>query len=198
MITILKHLKISKPILKVNKYQRIILALLLPLITTFFLISCEKTEQTGQNENPTTMANEILEKIDVSRGICVILGDRKCELSKELVMLSELVLYVQLEKEMDVRMARIAADDAGFYGSRIYVEQDRGNKIHLADNIADPVTQIALIRLDETEGRGYGSQSAIRHAIRSHTILCRVVGNNTVIEGQLPLVENATANAKSG
>jgi len=104
-----------------------------------FMLTCGRGKDFKQHGDVTLTAIEILEKINVSRGICVVLGDKKCELSRKLVLLSELVLYVQHEQEMDVTKARIAADDAGLYGTRIYVEKGRSAKIHLADNIADAV-----------------------------------------------------------
>ncbi|MBN1348736.1 PQQ-binding-like beta-propeller repeat protein [candidate division KSB1 bacterium] len=84
-------------------------------------------------------ASDILERINVSRGIGVVLGDHKCKLSTELVSLSELVLYLQFDDDEDVHKARAAADDAGLFGTRIYVEKADPVQIHLADNLADAV-----------------------------------------------------------
>ena len=48
----------------------------------------------------------ILEKIGITRGICVVLGDNKCELALELARDSELLIYVQLRRAKDVEKAR--------------------------------------------------------------------------------------------
>ena len=64
-----------------------------------------------------------LDRIGVTRGICVVLGDTKCELALKLARQSELLIYVQLPQAEDVEAARKAADAAGFYGTRIFVER---------------------------------------------------------------------------
>ncbi len=38
----------------------------------------------------------VLSKIDVPRGICVVLGDSNCDLALDLARRSELLVYVQL------------------------------------------------------------------------------------------------------
>jgi outer membrane protein assembly factor BamB len=84
-----------------------------------------------------TEAAGLLGKLGVTRGICALPGDRGCDLALKLVRASELLLYVQLEHAADVEAARRRAMEAGFYGTRIYVEQGPANRLHLADNIAD-------------------------------------------------------------
>lgn len=79
----------------------------------------------------------LLRKLGVTRGICALPGDRGCDLALKLVRASELVVYVQLENAADVEAARRRAMEAGFYGTRIYVEQGPANHLHLADNVAD-------------------------------------------------------------
>src|SRR3990172_4565766 len=79
----------------------------------------------------------IVEKVGLTKGICVLPGDGECRLALELAGKTDLLLYVQLEQAKDVEAARRAADDAGLYGSRIFVEQGPLNRLHLADNIAD-------------------------------------------------------------
>jgi len=78
----------------------------------------------------------ILDKIGVSRGICVVLGDTKCELALKLARQSELLIYVQLPGSEDVEKARRAADAAGLYGTRIFVDKGALSKVHLADNLS--------------------------------------------------------------
>ncbi len=84
----------------------------------------------------------ILDRIDVTSGICVVLGDTKCELALKLARQSELLIYVQLPREKDVEAARKAVDAAGFYGTRIFVERGDLTKLHLADNIADALVSV--------------------------------------------------------
>jgi len=91
----------------------------------------------------------ILDKIGVTRGICVVLGDNKCELALELARDSELLIYVQLRRAKDVEKARRMVDEAGFYGTRIFVEKGPLSKLHIADNLADAV--IAVGRAPKAE-----------------------------------------------
>ena len=79
----------------------------------------------------------IVEKVGLAKGICILPGDGECRLALELAGKTDLLLYVQLEQAKDVEAARRAADAAGLYGSRIFVEQGSLSKLHLADNIAD-------------------------------------------------------------
>ena len=116
--------------------------LMATILMCIVILSCDDGNKVELKRDVTARANEILQKIDVSRGICVVLGDKKCEISKRLVMYSELVLYVQLDKDLDVKTARISADNAGLYGTRIYVDKGGLRKIHLADNVADAVVDV--------------------------------------------------------
>lgn len=86
--------------------------------------------------------NPILESIGVKRGICVLLGDPNCELALELARESELLIYIQLPQAEDVEKARKIADDAGLYGTRIFVDRGPLERLHLADNIADAVIAV--------------------------------------------------------
>jgi len=100
-------------------------------ITTFVLISgCEEKKETSTRDN-------LINRIGVSRGICVVLGDTTGNLAIDLAYRSELLIYSQLQKEEKVELARKAIDEAGFYGTRIYVEKGGLERVHLADNLAD-------------------------------------------------------------
>jgi len=92
-------------------------------------------------------AKMVIDKMNITRGICVVLGDKGCKLALDLVRNSELTIFVQLEDAVDMQSARQAVDDAGFYGTRIYVEQGKPTRIHLANNIAD-----ALVVLGDVSG----------------------------------------------
>ena len=79
----------------------------------------------------------LIRKIGVSRGICVVLGDEQCKLSLGLVRNSQLTVFVQVESAEGLRSACRAADAAGVYGRRIFVEKGSFARIGLADNVAD-------------------------------------------------------------
>ncbi len=87
-------------------------------------------------------ADLVLQQIGVSRGLCVVLGEPKCELALKLARETELLIYVQLPRAEDVETARRAADAAGFYGRRVYVDQGPLAKLHLADNLADALVAV--------------------------------------------------------
>ncbi len=84
----------------------------------------------------------ILEKIGITKGICVVLGDTKCETALELARRSDLLIYVQLPQAEEVQTARKLADKAGFYGTRIFIEKGQMTELHLADNLADAVVAL--------------------------------------------------------
>ena len=79
----------------------------------------------------------VLEKLQINRGICVVGDDAMCELALRLVKSSELLVYVHATVESQWLSACRAADEAGFYGTRIYVGFAPNGKIQLADNVAD-------------------------------------------------------------
>ncbi len=94
----------------------------------------------------TKQKEPILSRIGVTRGICCILGDAKCELALELARSSELLIYVQLPRAKDAEKAARAVDDAGLYGTRIFVEKGPLTKLHLANNMADAVVAVGSAR----------------------------------------------------
>jgi outer membrane protein assembly factor BamB len=87
-------------------------------------------------------AAPVLKQIGVTRGICALPGDAGAALALALARQSELTLYVQLPAAGEVAEARQKAAQAGFYGTRIYVEQGPLNLLFLADNIADAVVAV--------------------------------------------------------
>ncbi len=84
-------------------------------------------------------SRSILEGIGVTKGICVVLGDAEGELAVELARDSELLIYVQSPRAKEVEAIRKAADDAGFYGTRIFADKGPFKNLSLADNVADAV-----------------------------------------------------------
>jgi outer membrane protein assembly factor BamB len=96
---------------------------------------------------PAGQGGPLLDRIGVTRGICVVLGDAKCEHALELAKQSDLLIYVQLRHSQDLEEARRRVDEAGFYGTRIFVEQGPLTRIQLADNLVDVV--IVLFNIPE-------------------------------------------------
>ncbi|MHC4556904.1 MAG: outer membrane protein assembly factor BamB family protein [Planctomycetota bacterium] len=84
----------------------------------------------------------ILEKIGVTHGICIVLGDTNCELALQLARDSELLVYVQLPQAKDVESSRTIVDKAGLYGTHIFIEKGDLTRLHLSDNLADAVITV--------------------------------------------------------
>ncbi|MBM4155323.1 MAG: hypothetical protein FJ221_09895 [Lentisphaerae bacterium] len=81
--------------------------------------------------------NPVIPQLEVTRGICVVLGDARCDLALKLARKTELLVYMQLPDAAGAEGARRAVDEAGFYGSRVFVERGPLTKLLLADNVAD-------------------------------------------------------------
>ena len=84
----------------------------------------------------------LLGRLGITKGICVVLGDRRCERAVGLARASQLTLYVQVGNRADARIACEAADAAGLYGTRVFVAQGVPTRIGLADNYADAVVAV--------------------------------------------------------
>lgn len=78
-----------------------------------------------------------MDRLGVTRGICVVIGDRKCQTAIDLARRSELTLFVQVSTAEDFAAACKAAEAAGLLGRRIFVAQAAPARIGLADNAAD-------------------------------------------------------------
>ena len=81
-------------------------------------------------------------RIGVDRGFCVVLGDPAGELSLRLARATELMIYLQLPRSEDVEQARRAAERAGLYGRRIFIDRGPAAHLHLADNLADALVAL--------------------------------------------------------
>ena len=84
----------------------------------------------------------LLDRLGVTRGICVLLEDKECRLALEIVRGSDLTVFVQLARSEDAESARRAAEAAGVLGTRVYVDEGKPTRIHLADNAADAVVAL--------------------------------------------------------
>ncbi|MGE4551341.1 MAG: hypothetical protein AAEJ57_08115, partial [Opitutales bacterium] len=111
----------------------------LPLFCALVLATgiCSVTPSQAEVD-PLTKAQ--LGKLDVSRGICAILGFPKGKgpaYVLDFVRGSELTVYFQSPDTSELISLREAADEAGLLGRRIFVEKGGWAKIHLASNLAD-------------------------------------------------------------
>ena len=79
------------------------------------------------------------------RGVCVLLGDKDCQRAISVARENEWRIYVPLPTLEEVNAAARAADAAGLYGTRIFVEKQPPGRIGLADNVADIVLQVGDI-----------------------------------------------------
>ena len=90
-----------------------------------------------------------------TRGIGVVLEDKDCRQAIALARASDLLVYVQLSGASDTETARRAADAAGLLGTRIWVEQGKPSRIHLADDAADAL-------LAPADGAGVSREEILR------------------------------------
>ena len=109
--------------------RRLLLAVVVCLVPVLAPLVAAEAETPG--------AAEVIEKVGARRGICVVLGDKDGKLAVDLARRGELTVFVQLPDAAAVAAARRAADAAGFYGKRIFVDEGSGARVHLADNVAD-------------------------------------------------------------
>ncbi|MBN1293915.1 MAG: PQQ-binding-like beta-propeller repeat protein [Candidatus Latescibacteria bacterium] len=106
-------------------------------------------------KSPVLSTETIQKEIGISRGILALIGDVECRKAIEIAGNTELLIYMQFQNDRDVEAARLAADKAGLYGTRIFIDKGSMQKIHLADNVAD-----ALV------GMGEASKLARDEALR--------------------------------
>ena len=102
-------------------------------VTVLWVLSAGQFAVAAEQAAPDAIAG----RIGASRGICVVLGDEQCKLALALVRGYRLTVLVQVESAEGLRSACLAADAAGFYGTRIFVEKGPFSRIALADNVAD-------------------------------------------------------------
>jgi len=87
-------------------------------------------------------AADLLDKLELERGICVVVGESSYRLALRLARESELLVYVQLPDAEHVERARRAADAAGLDATRLQIDQGVSSQLHLASNVADAVIAI--------------------------------------------------------
>jgi len=84
-------------------------------------------------------AKQILSRLGIDRGICVLLDTAPGGLAAALAEQSKLTVYLQLPTEGAAEAARNQVDAAGLLGTRVYVEKGPWSRIHLAEGLADAV-----------------------------------------------------------
>jgi len=82
---------------------------------------------------------DVLEAVGYERGVCVVLGDSGGALAGELASASDLIIYIQEPDSKGWERACERVDEAGRYGTRIFVGNGPLARLHLADNVADVV-----------------------------------------------------------
>jgi len=83
--------------------------------------------------------NVLKHQVGVERGIVLIVGDNGGALAQQLSAHNELLYYVQLQTQRDVRNAREMLLKEGLLNRRIFVDAGPYARLHLADNLADAV-----------------------------------------------------------
>jgi len=100
---------------------------------------------------PVKADADLMQKLPVSRGICVVLGEGGCKTALSLARGSELTCFVQVADFADALAACKAADEAGLLGRRIFVGKGDLRRIHLGENVADAAIAAAGTAVEEAE-----------------------------------------------
>ena len=96
----------------------------------------------------------VVEAVGAGHGICVVVGEGACDLALELAKGTELLIYTQLSQSKDFESACRKVEEAGYYGSRIFVGEGV-QKLHLAGNVADVVVALG-------NGGGFSTEEMLR------------------------------------
>ncbi len=89
----------------------------------------------------TVSVPQAVEAVGARQGICVVVGDGACDFALDLARGSELLIYLQSSQAKDFEAACRKVEEAGYYGSRIFVGRD-AQKLHPASNLADVVVDL--------------------------------------------------------
>jgi outer membrane protein assembly factor BamB len=86
----------------------------------------------------TVSVTQVVQAVGAEQGICVVVGEGARDFALDLARGSELTVYLQGTRGGDFEAACHQVEQAGYYGSRVFVGRD-APRLHLADNIADVV-----------------------------------------------------------
>ena len=129
-------------------------------------------------------AQEVLAKVAVPKGVCVVLGLPQAgqpSFVTDLASGSEFLVYFQSPDGAEELAVRKAAQAAGLLGKRIFADRGSWRHIHLADNLA------GLIWLSpEAQQRGTAGRSAAGPAPRGQSAL-RPERSRQAVSGREPM-----------
>jgi outer membrane protein assembly factor BamB len=117
---------------------------------------CILTLVSGPALSRTVSVKDVTDAAGGNRGICVVLGQPTCDLALDLAGHSEFLIYTQLAAATDFESACRKVEEAGYYGSRIFLDKG-GQTLHLADNVVDVAVAV---------GAGDFSQAEILRVLR--------------------------------
>ncbi len=117
---------------------------------------------------PTTDTESLLQRVGVTKGICVVLGDPGATTALALADKTESTLYLQYTSAEEAEKARQAVDAKGLLGTRIYVEAGKA-MLYMGDNLADGViavgepgfTQAEMLRVLRPGGKALVKGTAV-------------------------------------
>ena len=121
-----------------DQESRRFVAVSIGLCTAFWCVATACGEQATDTRSEQ-YARQVLDRLELERGVCVLLDPSPAELAIALARQSRLTMYAQVPDEDSVERARRRIDRAGLLGTRIYVEKGCWSHVHLADNLADAV-----------------------------------------------------------
>ncbi|MCX8035530.1 MAG: PQQ-binding-like beta-propeller repeat protein [Candidatus Sumerlaeia bacterium] len=85
------------------------------------------------------LVGTLLEKAQIMRGLCAAVGISEAELPVTIARQSRLLVHALGADDASVDAARKAADAAGLYGTRIFIEKGKRGMLPYADNTIDLV-----------------------------------------------------------
>jgi len=103
------------------------------LLTTLVLVFLQPAFADGVS------VDRVIETLGADRGICVVLDDALCRNAIKVAQGSGFTVYTQMPDNEQCQQACRKVEDAGFYGSRIFVGQGDPGRIQMGDNLADAV-----------------------------------------------------------
>jgi outer membrane protein assembly factor BamB len=120
-------------------------------LTSYLVLAAALAALSAARAALAAEAADLAKRLGSTHGVCAVLGDTDCRLAIGLARSTNLLVYVQLAGAAETEAARRAADKAGLYGNRIFVEQGRPARIHLADDMADGVIVLGDAAADRKE-----------------------------------------------
>jgi outer membrane protein assembly factor BamB len=114
------------------------------LLSILILLAATSTLSGG------TSLREVFDAVGGTRGICVVAGEDACDFAITLAKVSDLLIYLHVREAEDVEPTCRRVEQAGCYGIRIFPAAG-GQRLRLADNLADAVIVFGAVNLPESE-----------------------------------------------